>query len=80
MSALPSPVARVAAFVSICVAGAAGGVIGWALVDVQCSGGCRVARGVGTLVGASAVAAGTAIVAVLVLRALGEWRELGDRA
>ncbi len=79
MSALPSPAARAAAFVGICVAGAAGGVIGWALVDVQCDGECAVPRGVGTLLGAVGVAAGMAVVAVLVLRALGEWRELGDR-
>ncbi|MFM9086283.1 MAG: hypothetical protein ACKORC_07505 [Acidimicrobiia bacterium] len=79
MSALPSPAARAGACGGSGVAGAAGGVIGWALVDVQCDGECAVPRGVGTLLGAVGVAAGMAVVAVLVLRALGEWRELGDR-
>lgn len=78
LSALPSPAARALAFVAICVAGLAGGMIGYALVDLQCSGDCAVALGLGTLAGAVAAAGGTAVVAVLVLRALGEWREIQD--
>ncbi len=67
------------AFVSILVGGLAGGLIGYALVDVQCDGDCGLPLGLGVLVGSVLSAGGTAIVAVLVLRALGEWREMADR-
>ena len=79
LSALPSTAARALAFVSILVGGLAGGLIGYALVDVQCDGDCGVPLGLGVLVGSVLSAGGTAVVAVLVLRALGEWREMSDR-
>ncbi|MFZ9911390.1 MAG: hypothetical protein ACO3F1_04875 [Ilumatobacteraceae bacterium] len=75
LSALPSRTARVVAFVSVLVAGLAGGTIGYALVDVQCSGDCGMTTGLGMLVGAVGFAAGMSVVAVLGLRAMGEWRE-----
>ncbi len=78
-SALPSRLARALGVLAILVAGGAGGLIGWALVDVQCSGDCSTATSAGGLIGALAAAAGTAVVVVLVLRAMGEWRELQDR-
>lgn len=78
LSALPSPVARVLAFVSILIGGLAGGVIGYALVDIQYSGAATWPLGLGIVVGAVLTAGGTAIVAVLVLRALGEWRDIND--
>ncbi len=67
------------AFVSILIGGLAGGLIGYALVDVQCDGECGLPLGLGVLIGSVMSAGGTAIVAVLVLRALGEWREMSDR-
>ena len=79
MSALPSRLARALAFTAIIVAGAAGGLIGWALVDVQCTGDCGTATTIGAVIGALGAALGTAVVAVLVLRAMGEWREIQDR-
>lgn len=79
LSALPSTAARVMAFVSILIGGLAGGLIGYSLVDVQCDGSCGVPLGLGMLIGSVVSAGGTAIVAVLVLRALGEWREMSDR-
>ncbi|MEP7201859.1 MAG: hypothetical protein ABI894_04570 [Ilumatobacteraceae bacterium] len=84
LSALPPPKARVAAFVAILLGGFAGGLIGYTLVKLQCHGTCATQRGLGTLVGAIIAAAGMSIVAVLVLRALGEWKEIerqrtGDR-
>jgi hypothetical protein len=79
MSALPSPAARALAFVAICLAGLAGGLIGYALVELQCEGDCALPLGLGILAGAIVAAGGMSIVAVLVLRALGEWRELDDR-
>ncbi len=75
LSALPSRTARVVAFASVLVAGLAGGTIGYALVDVQSSGDCDMATGIGMLVGAVGFAAGMSVVAVLGLRAMGEWRE-----
>jgi hypothetical protein len=78
-SALPSTAARVVAFVSILVGGLCGGLIGWALVDLQCEGDCGVAAGFAGLVGAVIGAAGVAVVAVLALRAMGEWRTIQHR-
>ena len=42
-------------------------------------GDCALPLGLGILIGAVVTAAGMSIVAVLVLRALGEWREIQDR-
>ena len=79
LSALPSPAARVAAFAAICAGGLAGAIIGYSLVSLQCDGDCAVALGLGLLVGAVAAAGGMSIVAVLVLRAAGEWRDVRNR-
>jgi len=79
LSALPSGTARALAFVAILLTGLAGGLIGYALVDVQCDGACGLPLGLGVLIGSVLFAGGSAIVAVLVLRALGEWREIEDR-
>lgn len=79
LSAIPPVVARVIAFVAILLAGLAGGLIGYALVDLQCEGACTVPKGLGLLSGAVICALGLAIVGVLALRAMGEWREIDDR-
>jgi hypothetical protein len=79
LSALPSVGARIAAFVAICLAGLAGAVIGGSLVSLQCDGDCAVPVGLGLFAGAVVAALGMAVVAVLVMRAAGEWRELEDR-
>jgi hypothetical protein len=79
LSALPSVGVRVGAFVAILLSGLAGGVIGYSLVALQCDGDCSVPTGIGMLVGALVAAIGMAVVAVLVMRALGEWREVEDR-
>ena len=66
--------ARVLAFSAIIVAGVCGGLIGFAVMDLSCDGGCTTTAGLvglGTAVGA---AIGTGIVAVLTLRAAAEWR------
>lgn len=59
---------------AIVLAGICGGLIGYALVDVSCSGDCSWQLGVGTLLGAVAGAAGVAVVTSLTLRAMHEWR------
>ena len=78
-SALPSPAARVAAFAAIILGGVAGGLIGYTLVKLQCKGSCDTPKGLGLLIGAVLAAGGMSIVAVLVLRALGEWRQIEQR-
>lgn len=79
LSAIPPVAARAIAFIAILFGGLAGGLIGFALVDLQCDGDCDLATGIGLLVGALVCAIGMAIVAVLALRAMGEWREIDDR-
>ncbi len=79
LSALPSPAARVAAFVAILVGGLAGGLIGFTLVKLQCNGSCASPKGIGALAGALIAAGGMSVVAVLVLRAVGEWRQVEQR-
>lgn len=79
LSALPSPAARAAAFVAILLGGVAGAVIGYTLVKLQCTGSCDTPKGLGLLIGAAIAAGGMSIVAVLVLRALGEWRQIEQR-
>jgi hypothetical protein len=79
LSALPSPLARALAFAAILLAGLAGGMIGWAFVDLQMSGERAAWPAVGAAVGAIVAATGTAIIAVLVLRAMGEWRQMGEQ-
>ena len=73
-TALPPVKARVVAFIVIVVGGLCGLLIGSALVQIQCSGECSTPVGLGALVGAVLGAGGVAVVAVLLLRAMGEWR------
>ena len=80
-SALPSTTARVLAFVSILVGGLCGGLIGYSVTDLQCESGCGGAKaGLGALIGALLAAGGVAVVAVLVLRAMAEWRTIQNRS
>ena len=76
-SAAPSVRARLLAFLAIVAAGAAGGFIGWAFVDLQCEDDCTLVAGIVGLVTAVAAAVGVGIVAVLALRAIGEWKATG---
>lgn len=85
-SALPDaspPVwARVLAVGSILIAGVAGGLIGWSVTDLQCTGDCAATSAAVGVFGAVVCAVGVAVVAVLTLRAMAEWRaiEARDRA
>lgn len=79
MSALPSQAARALAFASIVVGGLAGAVIGYGIVKVQCSGTCTTQKAAGSIVGALFIGVGIAVVAVLVLRAMGEWNAIKER-
>jgi hypothetical protein len=73
---LPPVGARVLAFVSILVGGLCGGLIGVGVVNLQCTADCTTPSAVGGLVGAVVGAMGVAVVAVLALRAMGEWRTI----
>lgn len=74
-SALPSVRARALAFAAIVVAGACGALIGWGIARVLWSDSALSVLA-GAVVGAVVAAAGVAVVAVLVLRAMGEWRRI----
>jgi len=71
---MPSRTAFLLAFASVVVAGFLGGVIGYGVTDVECTRSCSGSRAVGTIIGAAIAAVGVGIVAVLVLRAMAEWR------
>lgn len=65
--------ARILAVVAIVIAGLCGGLIGYAVMDLQCDDGCTTIAGFVGLASAIGAAAGVAIVAVLTLRAMSEW-------
>jgi hypothetical protein len=69
---LPSRTAFLLAFAAVVVAGTLGGIIGFGIADVSSDSG--IALFVGALVGALVGAGGVGIVAVLVLRAMAEWK------
>jgi hypothetical protein len=71
---IPSRTAYLLAFTAVVVAGLLGGTIGYGLVDVSCEGSCGLAVVVGALVGAAVAAGGVGVIAVLVLRAMSEWK------
>jgi hypothetical protein len=75
-NALPPLAARIAAFVAILLGGLCGGLIGWAFIDLQTTGDSSLTAGIAGLVGALLGAGGVAVVAVLALRAMGEWRTI----
>ena len=76
LTALPSPFARAVAFAAILLGGVFGALIGYAVVDLQHGGKAGTPEGIGAVVGALVAAGGVAVLAVLALRAMGEWRTL----
>ena len=78
-TSLPSRAARVLAFGAILLGGLLGGLIGYGFTDLQCSDGCTTLAGGMGLVGAVVGAVGVGVVAVLALRAMGEWRTIQHR-
>jgi hypothetical protein len=71
---MPSRTAFLLAFTAVVVAGLFGGIIGYGLADVGCTGDCEGTKLIGTLLGSTIAAGGVGIVAVLVLRAMAEWK------
>ncbi|HEY8059177.1 MAG TPA: hypothetical protein VID94_10515 [Acidimicrobiales bacterium] len=75
----PSLLARTLTVASVLAAGACGGLIGWAVVDLQCTGDCTVPSGLGALIGALLAAVGTAVICVLAVQAMAEWHQQEGR-
>jgi len=73
-TALPPVAARVLAFLSVFIGAAAGGFIGYAFGELGGFG--SVATGFLTLLVGLGFAGGVAVIAVLTLRALGEWQTI----
>ena len=76
-TALPSVLARALAFGSIFIGAAAGGLIGYAFAELGRFGGAYV--GIITFISMLLGAGGVAVVAVLTLRAFGEWDTIQQR-
>jgi hypothetical protein len=74
---LPSRAAFLLAFGAVVLAGIFGGIIGYGVTTVGDHG--DLAPFLGTLVGSIIGAAGVGIVAVLVLRAMAEWRRQNNQ-
>ena len=72
---LPSRGVYLVAFGAVVLAGLLGGIIGYGIADVSSQS--DVSHVVGALVGALIGAGGVGVVAVLVLRAMAEWRRHG---
>lgn len=71
--------ARIAAVSSIIIAGVSGGLIGWSVVDLQCTGDCSTNAALIGVAAALISAVGVAVVAVLTLRAMAEWKAIENR-
>ena len=71
--------ARVLAFAAIAIGGGCGGLIGWAFVNLQCTGACEVPKAIGAVSGSLITSVGITVIAVLGLRAMGEWKRLQDQ-
>ena len=77
---MPSRGARFLAFAAILTGGVCGGLIGFSVTRLQCVGDCSTNKSLGGLIGAVVGAAGVAVVAVLALRAMGEWKTIQANA
>jgi len=73
-TSLPSTGARMLAFAAILLGGLCGGLIGYGFTDLQCADDCSTLAGGAGLLGAVIGAAGVGVVAILALRAMGEWK------
>ena len=74
-TALPSAVARGLAFAAIIVASVCGCLVGYAVVDLQCVDSCNRYGLLGAVIGSLIASTGTAVIAILVLRAMSEWQD-----
>ncbi len=75
-NAVASQNVRILAFLSICVGGLLGGLIGWSFVRLQIKGNAETWAALGALGGSILSALGIAVVATLVMRAMREWNTI----
>ena len=68
------PGAFLLAYAGVILGGLLGAAIGYGVTEIGCHGHCGSSTAVGAIVGAIVGAVGTGVVAVLVLRAMAEWR------
>lgn len=78
LSALPSVTARAVAFGTILLGGLIGGLLTYAVRKVMSGKTSGMSIGLWTIAGAVGTAFGTGILAILALRAMGEWRSLNQ--
>ena len=71
---VPTRAAYLTSFAAVVLAGLFGATIGYGIVDVSCTGDCGAATASGAVVGAMSAAIGVGVIAVLVLRAMAEWK------
>ena len=70
----PKRSAFLLAYAGVVIAGLFGAVIGYGWSEIGCRRDCNTDLAIGTIIGAIVGAVGTGVVAVLVLRAMAEWR------
>lgn len=76
MSKLPNPWIAI----PVLVAAVAGGAIGFLVTDASCApDSCGVAAGIVATLTALGTGVGTAVIAVLAIKSLTEWRDHADR-
>ena len=73
-SAAPSRSARILSFLAIVLSGFCGGLIGYTVTDLQCSGDCVVLSSSVGIAGAAIAAIGVGIICVLTLRTMSQWK------
>lgn len=73
-SSIPSVKARLLAITAITISGLCGGLVGYAVTDLQCENKCDVLSGSIGLGSALLCALGVSIVANLALKAMSEWK------
>jgi hypothetical protein len=71
---MPTRTAYLLSFGAVVIGGLFGGIIGYGLADISSEDASTASKLLATFIGAVFAAGGVGIVAVLVLRAMAEWR------
>ena len=73
-SSVPSVKSRIMAITAITISGLCGGLVGYAVTDLQCENGCETLSGSIGLGAALLAAGGVSVVSNLALKAMSEWK------
>ena len=76
-SSAPSVKSRIMAITAITISGLCGGLVGYAVTDLQCESKCDAVSGSVGLGSALLSAGGVSIVTNLALKAMSEWKTTG---